>query len=240
MYRKPTHTDQYLNFSSNNPKSHKISVIRALVDRAFDFCSPEFLEAELLHIKKTLKSNGYQINLVNKHIQRRQNSHMSRSLPCSTRSDMKYISVPYVPNTTEKMNRVLRPYNISLASKPTVTLRKQLCRLKDKTPLIDNIDVIYKILCLDCPRFYIGETGRQLSIRMEEHKRNVQNHCEHSQIFQHLANEGHRANFNSPHIIDRCSNWRQRKLIEASYTHSAADMTLNRAEDISAYYSKHM
>ena len=162
---------------------------------------------------------------------------MPRSLPCSTRSDMKYISVPYIPNTTEKMNRVLRPLNISLASKPTVTLRNQLCRLKDKTPLLDNKDVVYKIPCQDCPEFYIGETGRPLNIRLDEHRRNVQNHCENSQIFQHLANEGHRANFDNPQIIDRCSSWRQRKFIEASYTHAAADMALNRAEDIPNIYA---
>ena len=34
VYRKPTHTDRYLDFNSNNPKSAKHAVVGALTDRA--------------------------------------------------------------------------------------------------------------------------------------------------------------------------------------------------------------
>ena len=47
MYRKSTHTDQYLNFESNQPLDHKLSVVRALHHRADNVVSdPEDVRQE--------------------------------------------------------------------------------------------------------------------------------------------------------------------------------------------------
>ena len=60
VYRKKTHTDQYLHFSSHQPLQHKLGVVRTLVIR----CSRIVTEAEdqkeeEQHIQGALRRCGY-------------------------------------------------------------------------------------------------------------------------------------------------------------------------------------
>ena len=60
VFRKDTHTDQYLNFSSNHPVEHKKGVLRTLRNRADRLVSDEMeLGMEKEHIRKALQVNGY-------------------------------------------------------------------------------------------------------------------------------------------------------------------------------------
>ena len=60
IYRKPTHTDQYLHFDSHHPISHELSVIRTLNYRAQTAVTdPEERTKERDHIKGALSRCGY-------------------------------------------------------------------------------------------------------------------------------------------------------------------------------------
>ncbi|CAI2731075.1 unnamed protein product [Schistosoma spindalis] len=41
LYRKPTHTDQILNYNSNNPTAHKINCVRTLFKRTRTHCNTQ-------------------------------------------------------------------------------------------------------------------------------------------------------------------------------------------------------
>ncbi len=60
VFRKKTHTDQYLPFCSHHPTEHKFAVARTLFDRAEVICSKtdDKLEEDR-HITSALMSNGY-------------------------------------------------------------------------------------------------------------------------------------------------------------------------------------
>ena len=51
------------------------------------------------------------------------------------------------------------------------TLRCLLINVKDKDEPEDRPGAVYKIKCSDCQATYIGETDRNLTTRLHEHKR---------------------------------------------------------------------
>ena len=59
VYRKKTHTDQYIHFTSNHDDRVERGVIRCLRSRAMRICEAEDLEAEEEHLKTTFQKNGY-------------------------------------------------------------------------------------------------------------------------------------------------------------------------------------
>ena len=60
VYRKATHTDQYLNFDSHHPLQHKLGVVRTLLDRMDKIVSEdEDKLQEEVTIKKALSMCGY-------------------------------------------------------------------------------------------------------------------------------------------------------------------------------------
>ena len=60
VYRKPMHTDRYLDYSSTHHIAAKLSVIHTLIHRAKQVCStPEFLPKEMEHLNKVLQDNHY-------------------------------------------------------------------------------------------------------------------------------------------------------------------------------------
>ena len=60
VYRKPTHTDQYLHWDSHHAIPSKYSVIGTLYHRVKNICSsPQLLQKEEQHLSKTLKRYKY-------------------------------------------------------------------------------------------------------------------------------------------------------------------------------------
>ena len=60
VYRKKTHTDQYLDFRSNHPLHHKLGVVRTLLDRNDAITSKQSdKEKEEEHVRKALSRCGY-------------------------------------------------------------------------------------------------------------------------------------------------------------------------------------
>ena len=75
---------------------------------------------------------------------------------------------------------------------------------------------MYKVDCKNCPKFNIGETGRSLNTRMNEHKNDVKNNKASSGIAQHVNLTNHEFDFDNVSLITPNSNISKRHVIESS------------------------
>ena len=65
VFRKPTHTDRYLHFSSHHPASANRAAVRSLFDRARNVTLwKENLREEEEHLTTTFKQNGYPLPFI--------------------------------------------------------------------------------------------------------------------------------------------------------------------------------
>ena len=67
VYRKSTHTDQYLAYDSHHPQSVKRGIVKWLYDRAKHLITkPSVISGEKKHLSPVLVSNGYPSSFVRK------------------------------------------------------------------------------------------------------------------------------------------------------------------------------
>ena len=76
-----------------------------------------------------------------------------------------------IHKTHFRIHRVERTFKTCF--KPYKTLRGLLVHPKDRIPKEEQTGVVYQISCHTC-REYIGETGRTIEHRVNEHKRGTE------------------------------------------------------------------
>ena len=218
VYRKPTHTDQYLNAGSHHLDSVKNSVVSSLFNRAKSITSGlEDLDREYKRISSVLQANEYKQDHIRKVTKRmskpRQNPEVDKEEPiCS-------MNLPYIRGTSEKIRRSLSKQNIRCTFYSLHTLKKSLSRPKDKVDDLEKSNVVYKIPCKDCPKSYIGQSKRETGTRLKEHKANVTHgRYDKSDLAHHCWTENHQMDWDNISVIDEDKNWKNRLVKESIHS----------------------
>ena len=159
VYRKPTHTDRYLDFNSNHPKSAKHAVVRALTNRAKNVCSsPELLA------KEGLKYNNYPKWMIDQH---GSDSSERRLINPERGNEVKksvFILAPYFPGLSESFKQLFKYTPVQVCFKGQITIKLMLMHPKDKVDPSVKKNIVYQWSCTkpNCKSSYIGETSRSL------------------------------------------------------------------------------
>ena len=231
VYRKPTHTDQYLQWDSHHNLSGKFSVINTLSHRAQPVCSnPELLKKEKEHLRKALTKCKYPKWALDK-VEKRLNQPSSEanngvsnqgtnSTPVATREvkSKGHIVIPYTQGLCESIKKICGRYGIQTHFKGGCTIKNLLVSPKDKDPMVSQSDAIYCYQCGDliCDDEYIGETSRTFGERYKEHLKdpspihhhNNQTNCPINQNnFKIIGREGyHMSRYIKESIFIRVNN----------------------------------
>ena len=158
VYRKPTHTDRYLDYNSNQPISAKLSVILTFIHRAKQVCStPEFLVKEMDHLHKVLQDNHYYAQFLQQgKLQQKTNKKPNPSTGKFIEGGM--VVIPYTNSLSDQYRHTLIKYKVRIFFKGTSTIKSLLVYPKDPIPDAQKTNIIYhwNFLANNCTAEYIG------------------------------------------------------------------------------------
>ena len=148
VYRKPTHTDQYLHWDSHHAITSKYSVIGTLYHRARTICSnPGQLQKEEKHLFKSLRKCKYPDWVLNRVKLKSQSPALKKKQgnsnnpePRNTRAPKPYIVVPYHQGLSESFKRTCKKYGIEVHLKGGHTIKDLLMAPKDKDPILKKVE----------------------------------------------------------------------------------------------------
>ena len=130
--------------------------------------------------------------------------------------------------------------------KPWVTLKNVLVHPKDREDKEQTTECVYKVPCASCEKTYIGETGRKLEVRLQEHRSEVESktnraftrshrssssaESNRSALTDHAVQENHVISWSAASVIDRESDRSTRWIKEAVHIRKEGPRSMNRDE----------
>ena len=130
-------------------------------------------------------------------------------------------TIPYVKGTSERIARILRPHDNTVAHKPSTTLRDVPTRVNDPSHRNSRAGAVYKIPCAECSSSYVSKPRQK-----------QQDSC--SSYANTTSNELGRS-----HLSGICtSGLNERMFLESWHTKSDSNTSIDVCRDMpGSYYS---
>ena len=239
VYRKPTHTDLYLQWDSHHTLPSKYGVIGTLFHRAKTICSnPQLLKEEEEHLHTALTRCKYPAWALNRMkikvrnpSKKRNNNNQNKSGPDTNQKP--HIIVPYHRGLSESFKKACSNHGVQVHFKGGTTIKNLLMAPKDQDPIKKRSGVIYRYKCdrVECDDEYIGESSRTFGERFKEHLKAP------SPIFDHSNTTGHQVSLENFSIVGREEQNLMRAIKEALYIR-VNNPSLNR--NVGKYHLPHI
>ena len=156
VYKKPTHTDQYLQWDSHHNLSAKFNVIHTLSHGAQTVCgNPELHCKEMDHLRKALTQCKYpkwpldkvekKLNRPSKEVTDGANNQGTAGIQPTTNEvkTKSHIVTPYTQGPYESIKKICGRYGIQTHFTGGSTIKNLLVFPKDKDPMVSKSWAIY-------------------------------------------------------------------------------------------------
>ena len=215
-------TENYIHYFSHHADIIKSNIVTNMFTRAFRICDPPHLDEEIEHIYSTFMKLAYPKFFINRCLTRARKLWYNPKHPKTDFQVKNNITLPYSSTLSQAqsvINRVNKhstsKENVSLAFHYKNTIRNKIVRNNNRNKNNEEVGV-YCIPCSDCDQCYIGESGRSLGIRLEEHKRACRLGKNYSAVATHTIDVGHRIDFKSSAIVHKSHDRNTRRTVEGA------------------------
>ena len=178
VYRKPTFSGLYSNFSSFMPMLYKKGLLKTLFHRAFMICCDwDRFHSEVSFLKKTFRKNKFPTNFIEKIIREFLNKiFINKPIYAHVPKKDIFMSLPFLGHESflikKRLNKLFSIYypqcKLNLVFKCNYRLRNCFT-FKDKIPNYIRSHLLYSYSCGRCKSAYIGKSKRHFFVRVNEH-----------------------------------------------------------------------
>ena len=213
VYRKTTHSGQYLHYYSGHPEKVKQSVLFSMLLRAYRICDGSSLQVEINYIRKTFKGLGYPPSVIEKVHSKVRTKFFSPMVHTEPPSPKPTVRLPHNQFTEKYMAPTLRAQNLRVANPSYSSIGSKIVRRRPSSAL--NCGV-YIIPCSDCELSYVGQTGKDLGIRLQQHRDAVRLGKWENAVYRHRFETSHAINWNGARLVYKSPDEFKRLTVESS------------------------
>jgi hypothetical protein len=191
--RKPTFTDTIIPYTPNHPTQHKYAAVRFHYNRLHTYnLQLDDYDTEVTAIQNILYNNAFPIHHENPPNPKLPpditgtQTKITRTHPVT----QKWAAFTYMGKETTYITNLFKKTDIKIAFRTNNTIQKLLMHNQQTSDIHSRSDV-YKLICLDCNKAYVGQTGRSFATRFLEQKNAFKTANKSSSFAKHLMEHTH-------------------------------------------------
>ena len=218
VYRKKTYTDSIIPYNSHHSWGHKMAGFHCMIYRLLNLpLEKKEYNEELNTIITIAINNGYKKEDIMR-ILRKQRSRQEAKVLFNNNipKNNKWIAIPFCQGISEQTKKIIRKEHktTNVTYHNNQNLGRQLINTKKTHTDKLNTSGIYKVSC-KCGKYYIGQTGRTINTRTNEHFANARlKKSGHSSLSDHLIEQNHEYKKCQIEVIHTCKKGKKMNLLE--------------------------